>query len=51
MAAALIDLILHYCHILSICGNSYWMLRRTELWYQLQEVPRSTSARRERQRG
>ncbi len=43
MAAALIDRLLHHCHILSIRGNSYRMRHHTELWHQLQGEPSSTS--------
>lgn len=36
MAAALIDRILHHCHIINIRGNSYRMREHTELWQALQ---------------
>jgi DNA replication protein DnaC len=32
MAVALIDRILHHCHIVNIRGNSYRMREHTELW-------------------
>jgi DNA replication protein DnaC len=35
MAAALIDRLLHHCHIVSIRGNSYRMRQHTELWQAL----------------
>jgi DNA replication protein DnaC len=43
MAAALIDRLLHHCHILSIRGNSYRMRHHTELWQQLNSESPSTS--------
>ena len=35
MAAALIDRLLHHCHIVNIRGNSFRMRQHTELWKQL----------------
>ena len=35
MAAALIDRIVHHCHIVNIRGNSYRMRHHTELWKEL----------------
>jgi DNA replication protein DnaC len=35
MAAALIDRVLHHCHIINIRGNSYRMRQHTELWRSL----------------
>jgi len=32
MAAALIDRVLHHCHIVNIRGNSYRMRHHTEVW-------------------
>ena len=32
MAAALIDRLVHHCHIVNIRGNSYRMRARQELW-------------------
>ena len=46
MAAALIDRLLHHCHILSIRGNSYRMRHHTELWHQLQGDSASASSPR-----
>ena len=37
MAAALIDRILHHCHIINIRGNSYRMRHHTELYKALQQ--------------
>jgi IstB-like ATP binding protein len=51
MAAALIDRILHYCHIVNIRANSLRMRQHSELWKPLQEqgseqTPRRTRLRR-----
>ena len=35
MAAALIDRILHHCHVINIRGNSYRMREHCELWRAL----------------
>ena len=35
MAAALIDRVVHHCHIVNIRGNSYRMREHTELWRSL----------------
>ena len=35
MAAALIDRLVHHCHIVTIRGNSYRMRQHTELWQTL----------------
>ncbi|TVQ41599.1 MAG: AAA family ATPase [Spirochaetaceae bacterium] len=35
MAAALIDRVLHHCHIVNIRGNSYRMRHHTEVWKAL----------------
>jgi DNA replication protein DnaC len=35
MAAALIDRLLHHCHIVNIRGNSFRMRHHTDLWKQL----------------
>lgn len=32
MAAALIDRLVHHCHLVTIRGNSYRMRQHTELW-------------------
>ena len=48
MAAALIDQILHHCHIVNIRGNSYRMRHHTEVWKALHpeglEAPRKEAA-------
>ena len=36
MAAALIDRVLHHCHLVSVRGNSYRMREHTELYRTLQ---------------
>jgi DNA replication protein DnaC len=38
MAAALIDRILHHCHVVNIRGNSYRMREHSELWQALRPV-------------
>lgn len=45
MAAALIDRIVHHCHIVNIRGNSYRMRHHTELWKALQDDESDTSRR------
>ena len=35
MAAALIDRLLHHCHIVNIRGNSYRMRQHSDLWQAL----------------
>jgi DNA replication protein DnaC len=44
MAAALIDRLLHHCHIVNIRGNSFRMRQHSELWKQLQQLPDGDSA-------
>jgi DNA replication protein DnaC len=39
MAAALIDRLVHHCHIVTIRGNSYRMRQHTELWQALHTAP------------
>ena len=39
MAAALLDRLLHHCHIVNIRGNSYWMRKRGELAKALRHAP------------
>jgi len=39
MAAALIDRLLHHCHIVNIRGNSYRMRAHSDLWKQLHHSP------------
>jgi DNA replication protein DnaC len=52
MAAALIDRLVHHCHLVSIRGNSYRMRQHTELWHALHasQEPESPAARRRRPR-
>lgn len=50
MAAALIDRLLHHCHILSVRGNSYRMRHHSELWHQLQGDSASASSPKQRGR-
>jgi DNA replication protein DnaC len=52
MAAALIDRILHHCHIVNIRGNSYRMRQHTELWRTLhQDAEETTRTRRKTKEG
>jgi DNA replication protein DnaC len=44
MAAALIDRLLHHCHIVNIRGNSYRMRRHSELWRTLNSPSEEHSA-------
>jgi len=48
MAAALIDRILHHCHIVNIRGNSYRMRQHTELWQALRQGSEESAARSRR---
>ena len=50
MAAALIDRVLHHCHLVNIRGNSYRMREHTELYRALQSdaADASQSSRRQR---
>lgn len=51
MAAALIDRLLHHCHVVSIRGNSYRMRHHTELYAALTPTERNDSQpRRKRDR-
>ena len=52
MAAALIDRLVHHCHIVTIRGNSYRMRQHTDLWHALHTTqdPEPTSGRRRRAR-
>lgn len=52
MAAALIDRLVHHCHIVTIRGNSYRMRQHTELWQALHssQEPETTRTRRRRNR-
>ena len=48
MAAALIDRLMHHCHVVNIRGNSYRMREHTDLWKAIQpnyEDRPSTSTR------
>lgn len=45
MAAALIDRVLHHCHIVNIRGNSYRMRHHTEVWRALHPDDRHQSSR------
>ena len=51
MAAALIDRLVHHCHLVTIRGNSYRMRQHTELWQTLHaaQEPEPASRRRRRQ--
>jgi DNA replication protein DnaC len=44
MAAALIDRLLHHCHIVNIRGNSFRMRAHSDLWKQLHPTGDSASA-------
>ena len=48
MAAALIDRLVHHCHLVTIRGNSYRMRQHTGLWQALHttQEPEPTSRRR-----
>jgi len=48
MAAALIDRILHHCHIVNIRGNSYRMRQHTELWQTLRQGSEESATRSRR---
>lgn len=51
MAAALIDRVLHHCHLVNIRGNSYRMREHSELWQSLAAGdPERTSAQRRQRR-
>lgn len=39
MAAALIDRLLHHCHIVNIRGNGYRMRQHSDLWKALHPAP------------
>jgi hypothetical protein len=52
MAAALIDRLVHHCHIVNIRGNSYRLRQHTELARRLQTaVSPDTERRLTRQEG
>jgi hypothetical protein len=50
MAAALIDWLMHHCHVVKFRGNSYRMREHTDLWQAIQPEPpkATTSAKRQR---
>jgi len=48
MAAALIDRLVHHCHLVTIRGNSYRMRQHTELWQVLHAPPEPETASRRR---
>lgn len=48
MAAALIDRLVHHCHIVNIRGNSYRLRQHAELQRRLQSAPPPTTDRRSR---
>ena len=50
MAAALIDRIVHHCHILNIRGNSYRMRQHAEPWQQPKASSEGSSTARSRRR-
>ena len=52
MAAALIDRLVHHCHIVTIRGNSYRMRQHTDLWHALHRTqdPEPAPSRRRRAR-
>jgi DNA replication protein DnaC len=50
MAAALIDRVLHHCHLVNIRGNSYRMREHSELWQSLAGDPERASHRRRQRR-
>lgn len=51
MAAALIDRLMHHCHVVNIRGNSYRMREHTDLWQAIQpEHQETTSSSRTRRK-
>ncbi len=53
MAAALIDRLMHHCHVVNIRGNSYRMREHTDLWQAIQpgeEESSSSSSKRRRKK-
>jgi len=50
MAAALIDRLVHHCHLGTIRGNSYRLQQHTELWQMLHAPPDPEPAGRRRRR-
>jgi hypothetical protein len=51
MAAALIDRLVHHCHIVNIRGNSYRLRQHTELARRLQTTAPPATERLTRQEG
>ena len=50
MAAALIDRIMHHCHVVNIRGNSYRMREHTDLWQSIQDKQSDETSPRRRRR-
>jgi DNA replication protein DnaC len=53
MAGALIDRLMHHCHVVNIRGNSYRMREHTDLWHTISsknEDQANTSSRRTRKK-
>ena len=50
MAAALIDRLLHHCHLVNIRGNSFRMRHHADLWHSLQGDSASASSPQPRTR-
>jgi len=50
MAAALIDRLLHHCHVVNIRGNSYRMRHHAELWTTLNSPPDEHQPKKRRAR-
>src|SRR5450631_1771294 len=52
MAGALIDRLMHHCHVVNIRGNSYRMREHTDLWHAIssKNEDQTTSARRLRKK-
>ena len=46
MAAALIDRLMHHCHVVNIRGNSYRVREHTDLGLALRPTPDSPTGRR-----
>jgi hypothetical protein len=49
MTAALIDRLVHHCHLVAIRGNSYRLRQHTELWQAL-HAPQEADAPARRRR-
>lgn len=50
MAAALIDRLMHHCHVVNIRGNSYRMREHTDLWQALQPGQDQPTIKRRRKK-